>query len=378
LIDKSIINRRFVRIKAIQNLYAFYINQQANYQHALEAIKAEFIPDIFASIPANKEQLLQEEKQATDIFVAWESNNQIELNKQANYSLAAQEAAKKIWTNYQFSVTQDLKILENGWEAAIDKIRGAYLLTIQLIIEWFSMAQQQGQKSKQLSPGIINYPIRLATINILEQLKADHTFLKLLQTYTISWASYMDLVARWYNQFVKNNPSLAGDLPVTEISQKEAEVIKVLFNDIIFTQEDIQNFFSDLDLGWAEHKAVVKKLLHQLLDKLEIDAWIGEINKVNELGKTSASFYNKLIGTFLEKDRAIEKLIQQYIKNWSIDRTVPLDIIIIKLALCEMQYFNSIPINVAINEYVDLAKKYSTTKSSQFVNGVLDTIAKMV
>ena len=382
MIDKSIINRRFVRIKAIQNLYAFYINQQASYQQALEEIKTAFIPDVFASIPADKEQLTQDEAQATALFIAWESGKQVGASEQAKYSPTAQEVAKKIWANYQLRFTQDLKILENGWETAIDKIRNAYLLTIQLIIEWFSMACQQSEKSRQLSPGTMHYPTKLASSYILNELKSDPSFLKIIQAHTISWAPNMDSVTRWYQQFVKNNPSLNKDLSDTENLEKEVEkeveVIKVLLNDIILTQEDIQNFFSDLDLGWTENQSIVKKLLHPLLEQLEIDAWRKEISQSNELGKTSASFYSHLINSFLERGLAIEKLIQEHIKNWSIDRTVPLDIIIIKLAICEMKYSHSIPTNVAINEYVDLAKRYSTTKSSQFVNGVLGTIAKIV
>jgi N utilization substance protein B len=378
LIPKSIINRRFIRIKAIQNLYAFYINQQADYQYALEEIKAAFIPDIFASIPADKEQLAQERDQAIALFIAWEAEKNIALNKQNSYSAAAEQAARKAWTNYKFSLAQGLKVVENGWEEAFHKIRNAYLLSIQLIIEWFTLAQQQAQKNKQIPQIDFTYPSKLANSHLLEKLKADDTFLQLIHEYNISWDANMDLVSRWYNQFIKSAPNLTGDTSPTNTSEEEKTALDYLVKDVLFTQEDIQNFFSDLDLSWEENKPIVKKLLHQTLTNLEIEVFLQEIKKGITIGENSKDFYNKLISTFIEHDLHIDQLIQQHINNWSMERIVLLDRIIIKLAICEMRHLTSIPVKVALNEYVELAKRYSTDKSGQFVNGVLDTIAKMV
>ncbi|ACE05838.1 hypothetical protein Aasi_0422 [Candidatus Amoebophilus asiaticus 5a2] len=378
MIDKPIINRRFVRIKALQNLYAFYINQQANYQNALEQIKLEFIPDVFASTPVSEEQLAQEKSQATLIFNSWVSEDKIHLPIQHNYSAVIQETAKKVWASYKFNLTQDSKILGNGWGAAIDSIRNTYLLILQLLVEWFQIAQQQSQKASQLRQAGITYPIVLAQSELLGHLQTNNTFLDLTQQYKASWEPHMDVIVRWYNQFIKEAPILTSDTSITDNAGQGQALIKYLVEDIIFTQEDIQNFFNDIDLSWIEHKSVVKKLLHELLSKSDIELLVKEIEDAMQIGTNAASFYDKLIATALEQEKFIDNLIQQHIKNWSIERTVLLDRIIIKMGLCEMKYFDSIPTKVAINEYVDLAKKYSTAKSSKFINGVLDTIAKTI
>jgi len=379
VIDKPIINRRFVRIKALQNLYAFYINQQANYQNALEQIKLEFIPDVFASSPVDEEQLAQEKAQATTLFNSWMPENQINLPIPHTYTPIAQEAAKKVWGNYKLGLTQDLRILESGWGTAVDTIRSTYLLILQLLIEWLQIAQQQSQKASQLRQAEITYPIVLAQNDLLGHLQTNNTFLSLIQQYKVSWAPHMDVIVRWYNQFIKEAPILiANGTSITVNLEKEQALIKYLVEDIIFIQEDIQNFFNDLDLSWIEHKSIVKKLLHELLSKSDIELLVKEIENAMQIGTNAASFYDKLIGTALEQEKFIDNLIQQHIKNWSIERTVLLDRIIIRMGLCEMKYFDSIPVKVAINEYVDLAKKYSTAKSSKFINGVLDTIAKTI
>jgi N utilization substance protein B len=68
--------------------------------------------------------------------------------------------------------------------------------------------------------------------------------------------------------------------------------------------------------------------------------------------------------------------IRPKLKNWDADRIAHLDMIIMKLGVCELLYFETIPAKVTINEYIDLAKEYSTTQSGQFVNGILDNIHK--
>jgi N utilization substance protein B len=70
------------------------------------------------------------------------------------------------------------------------------------------------------------------------------------------------------------------------------------------------------------------------------------------------------------------ELIKPKLKNWDADRIATLDLIILQMGVCEFLYFETIPTKVTINEYIDLAKEYSTVQSGQFVNGLLDNINK--
>ena len=70
------------------------------------------------------------------------------------------------------------------------------------------------------------------------------------------------------------------------------------------------------------------------------------------------------------------ELIKPKLKNWDMDRVAVLDLILIQMGICEFLYFETIPTKVTINEYIDLAKEYSTLQSGQFVNGILDSIHK--
>lgn len=369
MIEKPPITRRFVRTKAVQYLYAFHINQQANYQNTLGAIKAAFIPDVFAKDPVDSAQLEKEKEKAIDLFIAWEEGKTPYVSHKADKTIAY-EVAAKLWEDCQLKLAQDANVLKSGFQITLDKIRDAYLLILQLIVEWFLIAQQQAQKHQQLVADI-TYPIELAHNHVLEALQANNPFRRLMQQRHLSWDQHMDVVSRWYNQFIKEAP-LFSKLLATNIEDKNYQVFRTILEQVVLKQEDIQHFFSVLDLGWEENKHIVEKLLTDLnIESLSIT-----IQGLAQVGASSATFYNALVENVLEQDRSIEAIIEQYTQNWSIERVVLLDRIIIKLALCEMSYLFGTPIKVIINEYVDIAKKYSTSKSGAFVNGLLDTIAK--
>jgi N utilization substance protein B len=78
----------------------------------------------------------------------------------------------------------------------------------------------------------------------------------------------------------------------------------------------------------------------------------------------------------LDKNEYCLEIIKPKLKNWDSERIAALDMILIKMGVCELLYFETIPPKVTINEYIDLAKEYSTEQSGHFINGILDNIHK--
>lgn len=87
-------------------------------------------------------------------------------------------------------------------------------------------------------------------------------------------------------------------------------------------------------------------------------------------------FAKEIINQIAENNQSIEEVIENTAKNWSLDRMAAIDRCILKIAVCEFFYFPSIPVKATINEAIELAKKYSTDRSYEFVNGILDKISK--
>ena len=87
-------------------------------------------------------------------------------------------------------------------------------------------------------------------------------------------------------------------------------------------------------------------------------------------------FFEDLFDHTLEEDTFTDEVITEHAKNWEFDRIAATDKIIMKMAITEMLHFPSVPVKVTINEYIEISKQYSTPKSKQFVNGMLDVIAE--
>ncbi len=87
-------------------------------------------------------------------------------------------------------------------------------------------------------------------------------------------------------------------------------------------------------------------------------------------------FGKNLIAKYCDHEEELVSIIKPKLKNWELDRIAVIDTILLKLAICELKYFSNIPIKVTINEYIDLTKEYSSEKSKDFVNGILDKIMK--
>jgi N utilization substance protein B len=99
--------------------------------------------------------------------------------------------------------------------------------------------------------------------------------------------------------------------------------------------------------------------------------------KLQEIvGKEKTDFAVDLLEAVIDKNDFCLEIIKPKLNNWDSERIAALDLILIKMGVCEFLYFETIPTRVTINEYIDLGKEYSTEQSGHFINGILDNISK--
>ncbi len=378
--NTSLFNRRFIRLQAVQHLYAFYVCKQANYDWALDQIRDDFIPDVFADPPVDKAQLAQETQQAVDLF----ASSLMPLSDAPSVTIALPNSrvgavVARALASHENELAKDVRRLEGGLTEAVVKINQACVRVWQLLVEWAHIATKQAERPKLSQQNAIIASVSLSCSPVLQRLKEDEVWAKRVQQAGAGWEDYMPQVESWYNQFVKKDPAVQWKLTCPMTPVQDQQTLVFLIDNIIFSKEVILSLFSDLDLRWATHKHIVKRLIHQGLSHLVKNSEKGI--DVDVLGlaahweESEQCFYTDLVRKTLQRDEELEALIAQKAKNWAIDRVMLLDKTIIKLALCEMLYFTNIPIKVSINEYIDLSKAYSMPKSSQFVNGLLDAVA---
>ncbi len=150
----------------------------------------------------------------------------------------------------------------------------------------------------------------------------------------------------------------------------EKEIVIFIFTDLMLPSEDFTDHVEEHFTNWDDDAEMMNQLMLNYLQKPQ------SYNLQEMVGADKWDFAKKLLQTAQDKREYALELIKPKLKNWDAERIAVLDMILMEMGVCELLFFETIPTKVTINEYIDLAKAYSTPQSGQFVNGILDNIHK--
>ena len=158
--------------------------------------------------------------------------------------------------------------------------------------------------------------------------------------------------------------------------EEDKDFIAAIFEEIIVPNEKLYEYLEDDKLTWIDDIPMVNtQILKQLkaLKPLEEDNF-----RVPKLYKDTEDkdFVRDMFRKTVLNEKELAKTYDDKTPNWDSDRIAEVDTIILKMAICEFLKFPSIPVKVTLNEYLEIAKEYSTPKSSIFINGILDNLVK--
>lgn len=152
--------------------------------------------------------------------------------------------------------------------------------------------------------------------------------------------------------------------------KQEKEILEFIFTDLMLPNDSFISFIEEKFPNWDDDNQVIGQLVMNFLAKPT------SFNLNEFITREKADFAKKLLETTIEKKEVAMEYIKPKLKNWEADRIAILDMLLMRMGVCEFLFFETIPPKVTINEYIDLAKEYSTQQSGQFVNGILDNIHK--
>jgi N utilization substance protein B len=150
----------------------------------------------------------------------------------------------------------------------------------------------------------------------------------------------------------------------------EKEIVELIFENLLLPDEAFISHLEEHFSNWDDDSEMVAQLVKNYLQRP------GATDFAHFIPADKAGFAKSLLATVLEKDKHLEDFIFPKLKNWDAERIAALDMILMKMGVAEFLYFETIPPKVTINEYIELAKEYSTQQSGQFINGILDNIHK--
>jgi N utilization substance protein B len=179
-----------------------------------------------------------------------------------------------------------------------------------------------------------------------------------------------DLLKRIYIQLTESDIyQLYIHTPSRE-KKSEKTILEFIFNELMLPNENFTDHLEDHFVHWDDDADMMVLMMLNFLQKPST------YNFLELISEEKLAFGKKLAETTFEKKAYCLEEISPKLNNWDADRIAILDMVLMRMGLCEFLYFETIPAKVTLNEYIDLAKDYSTEQSGHFINGILDSIHK--
>lgn len=246
-----------------------------------------------------------------------------------------------------------------------------YLIYFITEVARFSETDARRKASKHLpTEQDLSVNTKIAGNELLWKIVEDESFRSAMNELKLASVIDSDLLKRIYTDLI-NSPEYAEYIEEQSRDKKsERRILEFIFNNLMLPNEAFISHAEEHFINWDDDAEMMQTLVLNYLGK-PVPNVFREI-----LSQDKWEFAKALLSTVIEKTEFSLELIKTKLKNWDADRIASLDMIILQMGVCEFLYFETIPTKVTINEYIDIAKAYSTPQSGQFVNGLLDNIHK--
>ena len=215
-----------------------------------------------------------------------------------------------------------------------------------------------------------NVNIKLTGNELLWKILGDASFQKALAKEKPQLLQNTALIKKLYQELAETEEYKKYITVAGRDKKVEKEILEFIFSGLMLPSDLFETHIEEVFTNWDDDVEMMNQLLLAYINKPQT------LNFQEILSKDKWEFARGLLLTVLDKEEVTLGLIKPKLKNWDSERIATLDMIFMKMGVCEFLYFETIPPKVTINEYIDLAKDYSTPQSGQFVNGILDNIHK--
>lgn len=269
----------------------------------------------------------------------------------------------------ELSVPEAINILKKN----IEQSKHLFTYIIFFIAEIAKYAEIDArQKSNKHLPDYndLNISTKIAENKVIAKILQNKSFTKILTEYNLMHRVDKELVKKIYNSLANSDRYQEYIHAPSVDKNSERKILEFIFNDLMLVNEDFINHLQDNFPNWDDDGDIIILLVTALFQKPEA------MNFDEIVTSEKWQFAKDLLACVNDKKNYCLELIKPKLKNWDSERIATLDMILMQMGLCELLYFETIPPKVTINEYIDLAKEYSTPQSGNFVNGILDNIHK--
>ena len=357
------LNRRSLRVKGMQAIFAYQTSKVAEYNICRQSAQDQFLPDLNTMEEQDKDALKEDQKLAGEVFDKIHQNNtdtsdfKPEVVKEATHYLGV----------YASTLKENQGQIKRRMISGFDELFGLYVKLLWFCVDLEEVITQS--KTKRNNPHnnfVSNHLIqKLKKFKPLEHEKSKKN---------VGWDE--DTLRTWYKEFIRPSDVYQTYDNISKPDfESDHEFVLGLYKSLIFKHDLASDYFESIDLGWAENKTILKSMVLKTIKSLETEEDEPSLMELSKNWEEDLDFLKKLYDASIDNENEYQEMINEKSKNWEIERLALTDRIILEMAVAEMINFPSIPVKVTINEYIELSKQYSTPKSKQYVNGLLDVLS---
>ena len=208
------------------------------------------------------------------------------------------------------------------------------------------------------------------------QLEVNKQLLDFRENQKKNWANEESFVRSLYKQIIETDYYKEYMASPESSYAQDRELWRKIYKNIISNNEELDSLLEDMSLYWNDDKFIVDTFVLKTIKRFDEANGADQELLPEFKDEEDREFAHKLFRNTLLNADYYRKLVSDNTKNWEFNRIALMDLVIMQIALAEILTFPNIPLSVTLNEYVDIAKVYSTPKSGAYVNGLLDVIAK--
>ena len=194
--------------------------------------------------------------------------------------------------------------------------------------------------------------------------------------YDNKWTSKNEKIRAWYSLLLKEDFYIDYIKIKNPNHEEDLDFFQNLILKFLFKNVDIMHFFEEGNIFWSEDFLVVRSMIKKTLKSLNSTNFNKfAVASLSDDLEDDIKFARSLFSCVIDNSYDYDNFITKFAKNWDLERISLMDKVILKMGIGEMIHFSNIPLKVTINECIDIAKNYSSPKSSKFINGLLDVIS---
>ena len=250
-----------------------------------------------------------------------------------------------------------------------------YLLLLMVEITRCAAKKQNAAKSKLLPTAEELYPnTKFVDNRFIAQLEVNKQLLEFSETQKKTWENESELVKSLCEKIMDSDIYKEYMASETSSYEEDRELWRKIYKRIIFNNEELDQVLEDQSLYWNDDKEIVDTFVLKTIKRFDEKNGAKQELLPEFKDEEDQDFARRLFRRTILNADYYRHLISENTRNWDLDRVAFMDVVIMQIALAEILSFPNIPVSVSLNEYVEIAKLYSTPKSGSFINGTLDGI----